>query len=245
MAYSWTSQVSIAASASSGAALNLSVTYAAHDRVQVLITYGSATTITETLSDGTNTYSLLGHVNIAADTQTYSIYECKDAAAGTFTLAFTPGSAQAFRGICAANQAGLDNTTAGQEIGQTQASPGTGANAITSTTLTPASQPGMLMGFGIDDAGSAVTVSAGTGFTTRGTIANWDSGIGDISRVEDIRLTATTAKAATFTASSAPGHTVAFAVFVPESGGAVAPTYPQLEHATGRGSFRGMGLGIR
>lgn len=223
MAYTWGTVASAGASATSGAAVTVSVTYAAGDRVQVWITYGSAVTLTETISDGTNTYTKIGSSqNLTADTQTYSLYECLSAAAGTFTLSFTPGAPVAFRAVCAFNQAGLDTVTTAQTASNQQATPGTGTDAITSTTLTPASQPGMIVGMSADDGGTTSAINSGTGFTGRGTIANWDSGIGIKSRVEDLRLTATTAKATTFTAASTPGICVTFAAFIPESGGAPA-----------------------
>jgi len=223
MAYAFVANYT-AANSSSGGAITVSVTYAVHDRSIVEITYGSGTDVTETISDGTNTYSAkLTKQNIGGDSQTYSLYECKDCAAGTFTLSFTPGTNQAFRGVSAFRYSGLDNTTNAQAVSNLQLNPGTSTDAVTSTSITPASQPGAMIATTTDDLGNCSTATAGTGFTSQGTITNWDSTLGVISRLEDIRLTSTSAKSATFTIGGVTNNEmVTFAVFIPESGGATA-----------------------
>lgn len=230
MAYAFGAVFSFADDAS-GTTLNLpSVTFSDHDRALIPITYGSASTLGETVTDGTNTYTLVpsnGHVNIGADSQTYSLFECKDCVAGTYTLAFTPGSAVPFRALAAITYSGLDNSAAAVVASQNQAGPGTGSNAVTTGNLTPLTQPGALIAFTVDDNGNASSISFGTSFSDRGTISQWDSIVGVLSRVEDRRLTATTAVAGTFTANgNGGGNFPSFAVFIPEATGGGGSTFP-------------------
>ena len=77
--------------------------------------------------------------------------------------------------------------------GQTQNSPGTGANAITTGNVTPTSQPALLSALCINDTGTTPPASAGTGFTSGTT------GMSSSAVSESMRLTSTSAVAATFT----------------------------------------------
>lgn len=223
MAYTFGTIFSNADDTNSILPLSVSVTWASHDRAFIPITYGSGVTITETIADGTNTYTAVptnSHVNIGSDSQTYALYECKDCAAGTFSLLFTPGIAVPFRGIAGINIAGLDNTAAAVVASQGQAGPGTGTNAVSSGSLTPGSQPGAIIVFTVDDNGNASSITASSGFADHSTIAQWDSVIGVVSRVEDQRLTSTSSISGTFTANgNGSGNFATFAVFVPEASG--------------------------
>jgi hypothetical protein len=218
MAYAWAGTGNSGASGS-GTTLTVSATYAVHDRVQVITTYGSGTTQTETVSDGTNTYTKIGAtLNDAPDSQSYALYECLDAAAGTFTLQQALTVAQTFRGIAYFRQSGLANTGAGQGNIVNRASPGTAANGLTGTSITPASQPGMLMSVAYDDISSGA-ITAGTGFTSEGVMGNIDTAFGTSSRIEDKRITSTAATNSTFTAATGTDTYAVWSVFVPEASG--------------------------
>lgn len=218
MAYAFSSTRDVA-NPGSGTTQTTSVTYSLHDRAEGSITYGSATTVAETFSDGTNTYSLVKTVNDATNFQTTSTYECKDCAAGTFTVTAGPTSAQLYRNVVVTIYSGLDNAAANANSGTNNSAPGSGTDAVTSTNATPGAQPAMLFSHSMDSSGSETTLTAGTGFTNRGTMANTETAIGVKTRIEDRRLTSTSAVAGTFTAGSGSGRFLTFAVIVPEPGG--------------------------
>jgi hypothetical protein len=78
---------------------------------------------------------------------------------------------------------------------QSQASPGTGTDAVTSGTSNVTSQPALIFGWS-GNPGAYSTLNAGTDFTSR----DVDAGI----RTEDKRVTATGNQAATFTGATDP-----------------------------------------
>lgn len=101
---------------------------------------------------------------------------------------------------------------------QTQSSPGTGTDAVTSgtSTVTLAGAPGALI-YGFSGSfGSGITMNTGTGFTSR--VLN------DGNRVEDKRVTSDGSQAATYTAASAPATTYTWMVaFAEASAGGSSP----------------------
>jgi hypothetical protein len=84
--------------------------------------------------------------------------------------------------------------------GQLQLSPGAGTDAVTSNTATPTSQPALVSGFTFGDNNADTTV-AGTGFTTG--LNTWPLfGAGLVGLSEHLRVTSTSAIAATYTATA-------------------------------------------
>jgi hypothetical protein len=84
--------------------------------------------------------------------------------------------------------------------GQLQLSPGAGTDAVTSNTATPSSQPALVSGFTFGDNNADTTV-AGTGFTTG--LNTWPLfGAGLVGLSEHLRVTSTSAIAATYTATA-------------------------------------------
>lgn len=223
MAYGFGATTDVGASGS-GTTQTLPVTYTVHDRAEVYITYGTGTPVSESLSDGTNTYSLVKQASDTTNNQTSSTYECKDCASGSFTITCTLGSSQPYRNICCTNYTSLDNSAANTNNGTNNANPGSAADAVTSTTATPGSQPAMVFGISMDSSGGESSLAAGTGFTNRGTMANTETAFGSKTRIEDKRVTSTSAVAATFTAGTGAGRFLTFVTIVPESGGAPAHT---------------------
>lgn len=203
---------------SDGSDLSVSATYALHDRAQVTCTYGSDWG-TETISDGTNSYSSVGRIYDNLNNQVLVVYECKDCAAGTFTVNFHLPTSAPFRGILVTHQSGLDNTTAAQIAVSNSVNPGSGTDALTTASLTPASQPGMLLGVSMDDNGGESSITQGTGFSSVGIMATWDSNFNTLSRIEDKRITSTASTAATFTAGTGGGRFINAAIFIPEAAG--------------------------
>lgn len=215
MAYAYIAEVDNGASAT-GTSLTVSATYTAGDRVIVKTTRSTPGT-TETITDGTNTYNLVGGITLGVGDR-QNVYECLSAAAGTFTVAQTLGTTSTFRGIQVARYSGLSTSVASQIVSAYQAGPGTVADAVSSGNITPASQPGAVIGwsYNVDGGGLA----AGTGYASRATFPTEAAANGSSSRLEDKRVTATTATPATFTLSVATNNVATFALFIPEPAGA-------------------------
>ena len=211
-----------AGASASGASISVSRTYTGGERAVVWVTVGGATTITVT--DGTNTYTQVGSQVVANSGDVQAVFECASCAAGTFTVQANFGTANAFRGIAVHRFSGL--TGSGSLIGQAQTAPGTGADGLTSTNLTPGSQPGMLLGISTDYNGT--TVNVGTGFTTSAVYTNVDTANGSYTVSETKRLTSTAAVAATATATSSPQNFVTLAYWAAELTPAITPTVAWL-----------------
>jgi hypothetical protein len=217
MTYSFTSLIDVADTAN-GTSISQSRTYSAGDRALVWIRWAGAAAELRSVTDGTNTYTQVSTTldDTAHTSSSYALYECKNCAAGTVTVtaSWSPDN-PSFRAMAIARYAGLDTTASGVGSRAAQQAPGTGTDALSSGNVTPASQPAALIGFGYDDSANAVT--AGTGFTDRGTLSNMDSAFGTRSRVEDKRLTATTAVPATFTGSNGADNYITFGIVIPEN----------------------------
>lgn len=109
-------------------------------------------------------------------------------------------------------------------IGQTQTAT-TATDNLTSTTLTPTSQPGLLLGLAAITGTVGTGPAAGTGFTSLGT--GWVDG-GAIARAESKTFSSTSAVAATFTAGTATQHhAIALAFYDTGGPGPAAPTRGQ------------------
>jgi hypothetical protein len=193
----------------------------ANERLHAWVTYGSGSAVSETISDGTNTWAKVGStISDAGNGQSAAHFECLNAVAGTYTVTCTLGSAESFRGLCIARYSGLANTGSAQVAQALVNSPGSGANAIGPGNITPASQPGILRGVVMDCSGAGEpSVTAGTGFTTRGAMSNIDSAFGVKSGTEDKAITSTSAVAATFTAGSGTGNFLSMGYFALDGGG--------------------------
>ncbi len=204
---------------SSGTTLSVSsVTYGAGEHVFIRTT--RSTGGTETISDGTNTYTQIGSSVTSTGGDVVTHYECVSTVAGTYTVTQTLGTAAAFRGIQGLRYTGL--TGSSTHVGQAQTGIGTGTDAVTSTNLTPASQPGLLIGWLYDFNGSGASV-AGTGFTSRATFPTEAAANGSASRAEDRRLTSTAAVAGTFTLTATTGNLVTSAIWCAEATATIVP----------------------
>lgn len=201
----------------SGTTISVSRTYAGGERAVVWVTAGGATTITVT--DGTNTYSAVGSQVVANSGDVLQQFECLSCVAGTYTVQANLGTTQPYRGIAVHRFSNL--TGAGQTVGQAQTAPGTGADGLSSTNLTPASQPGLLLGISTDYNGG--TISAGTGFASGGAYTTLDAANGSYTFYETKRLTSTSAVPATFTASVSPSNFVTMAYWAAEATAAIVP----------------------
>lgn len=146
----------------------------------------------------------------------YYVQGCLGNAANIITL--TWAAAHASRGILGGQYSGTSGA-ADQNIGQNEATPGTGADGCNSTTKTNSAQPALLWGFCMNTGALGGLPTAGTGFTSR--LAGINLGGGTQARYEDKRLTATAATESTFTASANVAHTTIMAIFL-ETGAGVS-----------------------
>lgn len=195
-----------------------SQTFTAGDYVVVGITYGNGSAVVESIADGTNTYVKIGStLNDASNGQNLAVFVCKSAAAGTFTLTVTFASSVSYRGIMYARYSGLDNAATPVMVSNLVVNAGTGTDAISTGNVTPAAQPAMVFAFAVEDSGGGSALTAGTGYTDRGAMSNWNSYVG-YSRYEDKRVTATTPTPGTFTASNGTHSYLTIAIAIIETG---------------------------
>ena len=104
------------------------------------------------------------------------------------------------------------NSAAAQMVGQYQGGPLLGTDVATSTTLTPASQPGQLIGW--CESGSAQLPVSGTGFTSR------SGNFTGVELWEDIALSSTAAVATTFSFGANSSFNFTVALYAPLTGAA-------------------------
>ena len=208
------------AAAATGTALTCTPTYLAHDSSWVVVTYDNTSAITETVTDGVNTYVKVGSTVVdPTNSQCMAQFFCKDCAAGTPTVSFNLASTRPNRGIFVLPIHGLDNTTTPVGGGQLQSGAGNAIDAITSGNITPPAQPAFFGGFVLNTSSLTPTYAGGTGFADNGGLSTWDSISLPHSRYEDVRITSTSAKAATFTTSDGSGQNITLAITAPEAGG--------------------------
>src|SRR4029077_958935 len=118
----------------------------------------------------------------------------------------TFGANVTFPCIEAREYSGLDKNApfeTGVFAGQEQTNPGTGNDAVSSGNMTPTTQPCLLIGTSLEQS-NALSLAAGTGFTSRGGIWNLATA-NNFALAEDQRLTSLAAVAATFTSASHGG----------------------------------------
>jgi hypothetical protein len=197
MAYAYTAQANNAASAS-GTTLTVNFTVSAGDKA--IVVYGSFSGVLTTLSlsDGTHTYTQAGSAGSVASTATHRIsgYYVLNPTPGSYTLTMTVGATRANRRVAVATYQGV--VAYQTAVNQGQLAAATTADAVSTSAMTPSSQPAMLTALSFT-ANGTTTYSAGTGHTSRGVLSNWDA-IGSFSSLlEDIRLTSTSAVSGLFT----------------------------------------------
>lgn len=99
-----------------------------------------------------------------------------------------------------------------------QPSPGTAADTVTSGTITPSAQPALLVAMTMHVAFFPfATPDAGTGFTNHGT--SWGFGGANGARFESLRVTSTSAVAATFSPTSNSEHASLAILLLEDTGG--------------------------
>jgi hypothetical protein len=202
MAYGFVAQ-SDAFTSASGTTQTISPTLGAGESVIACTLHTGGGANTHSVSDGTSTFTKQGSETNDASGQRGVFHYLHAHPGGSVTLTATLSIAASNRTLFYARYTGLANSAPQTHIYRGQAQTA-GADGMTSTNLTPSSQPAMLFGI-VNDGTSSFALSAGTGFSDRGTLAARVSGFADTNRVEDIRLTSTSAVSATWTSASGGG----------------------------------------
>ena len=192
----------------------LATTVVAGELVVVVVTWSDATTAQGTMTDGLgNTYNAIGKV--VGNSCTLAVWQSIITTGGTTSIAITgaPPSPDfdlyRFTGLQASTQSSFLSNTATT----------TTTDAMTSGSITPAVQPGMLFGFAHDTQANGIVT--GTGFTniTNGTLAR-------ATKAEYVPIASFAATAATFTMTTTlTTITNVAGVFFPEPGAVGATTY--------------------
>lgn len=147
--------------------------------------------------NGSNAWTQLGiDIVDVPFAQRWSMWEgIITSSATTLTITYSAVSTGISPRLFLKQHTGVNQSIAGQVVKNRQPTPTIATDGMTSGTLVPAAQPGLLSGYGVVAFGALN--AAGTGFTDRG------EGVAAIhERFEDRVITSTAAVAATFTAAA-------------------------------------------
>jgi hypothetical protein len=199
------------------------------ERLHAWVTYGNGSALSESMSDGTNTWTKVGSsASDSGNGQSECEFEALNVVGGTYNPSCSLGSSVPYRAICIARYTGLDAAAAGQGVTALVNSPGSGANAVGPGSITPSAQPGLGRGVTMDSSGTGEpSLTPTAGWTSRGAMSNIESAFGVKTGTEDKAITSLSAFAATFTAGSGSGNFLSAGYYARDSSG-VAPTFPPV-----------------
>ena len=200
MAYAYVAQYG-AYTAGAASSISAAITLASGENVIVFIgwhrTSGPNINLSS-VSDGTNTYAQIGSEVQDVLTDVSVLFYAKNVVGGSYTLTATfSGSSSEGNYLAAYRYTGLHATAAPQDAkGQIQETPTTATDAVSTTTMTPTSQPAMVFAITNDHVHGPghLTIGTAAGMNDRGDPPNWLDGL-----AEDLRITNTTPLAMTFT----------------------------------------------
>ncbi len=212
-----------------GTTVAVTITPAAGSTLVVWVTGGdSNTSITVADSRNAGNYTA-GPVNDdTGDSQALQRFYKQNVAAGSTTITATWGAAVQFRAIAVAEVTGSNQGAADGSSGNIQGAPGTGTDALTTSNMTNATQPALIVALCMDVASTSIP-AAGTGFTSNGSDATaaW--------RIESKRITTTgSTQAATFTATTGADTHITAGFIFDEGAGAALASVPPLNEASSR-----------
>lgn len=172
----------------------------------VLWNSGTSTLPTSVVDSASQTYTYSG-VNVFDNNTSLNFalyYFQNNASATALTITATWATAKTFRGIWPVEFTGASATAFQTAIGNAQDGQGGTTGAITSTNITPTSQPCLLHAVSFDATGGASsTVAGGLSAGTTGLLLTGNTAPGGSSGSQ--RLTSTSAIAATFTNATDTG----------------------------------------
>jgi hypothetical protein len=177
----------------------------------VVYTMANFTTVTGVTDTQGNTYVQKNAISSASGNQILYRHVAINTVGGANTVTATWAAASGFRPVCAAEIGGCTTTPIDGTAGQSQNPPGAGADAVTSGNASNSNQPALVEGFSVVIFNTNAP-TAGTGFTSE--TAVWGgAGSGSGARPENLRITATGARAATFTRAVAVEHLTIIGMF--------------------------------
>lgn len=175
--------------------------------------FASSTTLTSVTDDKSNTYNV--ETNITASGQTAFAFSLGNITNGPTTITITLGASSGFNSAVADEYSGALAASDPRDVhgGQTQNTPGTGADAYTSGNFTTTTNGDLLYGFTVTT-NSATAISnfvAGTGFTIRS--RDTPAGLGDALSEDRVQASAGST-AATFTDTTDTGTVVSITYLI-------------------------------
>jgi hypothetical protein len=201
--------------------ITVTLTFAAGSAICVIATCDNTGTPTADCTDNNGgTYTQRALAFDSTNAQRIFLFSADNHASGsttitvTFRIAGVP-SAIGVRGIGVFEIGGASKVAYDTSAGQSQLTPGTATDAVTTGNMTPAMQPCMLVAASINCSGSTPP-AVGTAFTNQG--VGWSFGTANnLGRLESKRLTSTTVTAGTFTYSANDGALTIGAIFKEEA----------------------------
>ncbi len=217
----------------SGTTYSASCTYSAHHLVYadvVVVSTSPGNSENPTISDGTNTYTpidSLAYSTGALEVNALNFY-VKDSSAGSFTITVTLDDSSILTASVGLKEYSGTDLSAPLDVHSNfkqVTNIGTGADAITTDSVTTTANGELLIGSIFSSRGGVVNYTAGTGYTTRDTYTS-SAGIGE----DQIETTAGTVHFATATQDYSDALTdtfAAIATFKAAGSGLATPTFVQ------------------
>jgi hypothetical protein len=217
MAYAF---VAIHNNATAGATTTVSLTVAAGQSLICQCIDGADQGATLSIADGVNTYAIRNTTSDTHDSITYALIDCLAPTPGAVTLTATSSAGSgAVTGLIVLVYTGLasfDNATGFSAFSGWS----TATNGALSNAITPASQPGLLLGY---SSGIGGTITGNSSANVRANnITPWPSSAAVV--VQDQRFTSTASIQSTFTFSSATAsNTIIAGTYIESTSGNTAP----------------------
>lgn len=188
------------------------IVYSAGDTLSLWIVMTDYLGGTVSMSDGTNTYTKVGGI-VGLGGNDYACFECINPVPGTYTVTVTWANAGADHWIFHLGRYSGTSTRQAGALADAVNPSILGADALTSSSFTPAAQPALIVG--ICSNSNAISVTSGTGYTNRIDVS---PGGGGHAQLEDKRVTTTAAITTTWTDSTTTSRAL-FTIGYNEPGG--------------------------
>lgn len=196
----------------STATVSQAITVGAGSIIHGIVCWQAGGPTLSSVADGTNTYTVLDNLNASTGGVIVAQFYTRASAAGTYTVTVIKSSAGIRNYIALKEITGGSVSPLDQHAAQVQATPTTTANATTSgATSTLSHQPALASGWCASTQYSGSGDAVGTGFTSDLSQALTTAGM--YVTGENLRVTATTGIAATFTSTANFEHASFIAVF--------------------------------
>jgi hypothetical protein len=181
----------------SSATGSVTLTVTAGDTLVGFFNPAGGVTVSSVADSQGNTWVVVGSVPTTGAPTVYAAYALNCAGGSTVVTATGSGGSTVINDSLVVEESGITSYT-GASSNANQSAPGTGTNAITSGTVTTASTSSTMVGLTVNGNNNTDTVSAGTGFTSRGMF--WTAGNNSSVTLEDGAISGAGSYAATFTA---------------------------------------------